>query len=361
MTNVGLVLLGAFQRAQRRPDRRRAVELRLPVHAARVPAAPDRLRPVRAAALARRLEARAGGARRADRARPARRRSAWPPDGTGVRLDDVAFTFAGETRPALDGRRRSTSPPGAIVAVVGPTGAGKTTLVEIVGGLCRADVGHASRVGAGARAVVFQEAFLFAGSIRHNLELGDDVDDDELWEALRLARADDVRRRHAARARHRRRRARRQPQRRPAPARRAGPGARAPTVAAAARRHDVGARPGDRGRRARQPPRRAGRHDGADGRLAAVDDRPRRRGRVPRRRPGRRPRPPRRPDGAPAGLPRPRRGVRDRPRRRRRRASVVRRRRGRRRWTEPVGRFGAAHTINRGLAGGARRCARGSA
>ena len=37
---------------------------------------------------------------------------------------------------------------------------------------------------------MFQEAFLFAGSIRHNLELGETRTDDELWDALRLARAD---------------------------------------------------------------------------------------------------------------------------------------------------------------------------
>ena len=47
-------------------------------------------------------------------------------------------------------------------------------------------------IGAGGRAIVFQEAFLFAGTIRHNLALGDDrFGDEDLWEALRLARADD--------------------------------------------------------------------------------------------------------------------------------------------------------------------------
>ena len=38
---------------------------------------------------------------------------------------------------------------------------------------------------------MFQEAFLFAGTIRHNLVLGDDIDEAALWEALRMARADD--------------------------------------------------------------------------------------------------------------------------------------------------------------------------
>ena len=56
--------------AQRRRHGGGAGELRLPLHAARVPAAPDRLRPLGAAALARRLEAGARRARRAGRARP---------------------------------------------------------------------------------------------------------------------------------------------------------------------------------------------------------------------------------------------------------------------------------------------------
>jgi ATP-binding cassette, subfamily B, bacterial len=78
---------------------------------------------------------------------------------------------------------------GRIVAVVGPTGSGKTTLVEIVGGLLAPTEGRVA-VGDGGRAVVFQEPFLFAGTIRHNLELGTPRTDEELWHALRLARAE---------------------------------------------------------------------------------------------------------------------------------------------------------------------------
>jgi ABC-type multidrug transport system fused ATPase/permease subunit len=47
------------------------------------------------------------------------------------------------------------------------------------------------RVGAGGRALVFQEAFLFSGSIRHNVALGKPVSDDEIWAALELAIADE--------------------------------------------------------------------------------------------------------------------------------------------------------------------------
>ena len=52
-----------------------------------------------------------------------------------------AFTFPGETRPALADVDLDVAG-GRIVAVVGPTGAGKSTLVEIVAGLAAADVGH---------------------------------------------------------------------------------------------------------------------------------------------------------------------------------------------------------------------------
>jgi ABC-type multidrug transport system fused ATPase/permease subunit len=108
--------------------------------------------------------------------------------GSGVQLDGISFRFPGESRPALADVSFEVAR-GRIVAVVGPTGSGKSTLVEIVGGLVAPDDGSVA-IGLGGRAVVFQEPFLFAGSIRHNLELGDDVPDDQLWEALRLARAD---------------------------------------------------------------------------------------------------------------------------------------------------------------------------
>jgi ABC-type multidrug transport system fused ATPase/permease subunit len=111
------------------------------------------------------------------------------PTGRGLQLVDVGYTFSGETRPALRDVSLDVAQ-GRIVAVVGPTGAGKSTLVEIVGGLLPPETGRVA-IGAGGRSIVFQEPYLFAGSIRHNLVLGDDrFSDDDLWAALRLARAD---------------------------------------------------------------------------------------------------------------------------------------------------------------------------
>ena len=109
--------------------------------------------------------------------------------GRGIQLAGVAYTFVGETRPALRDVSLDVAR-GRIVALVGPTGAGKSTLVEIAGGLLPSDAGSVA-IGPGGRAIAFQEPFLFAGTIRHNLALGDDrLGDDALWEALRLARAD---------------------------------------------------------------------------------------------------------------------------------------------------------------------------
>lgn len=110
--------------------------------------------------------------------------------GVGIELDSVSYTHDGEPQPAL----RSVSltvPAGTTVAVVGPTGAGKTTLVDVIAGLVGPTDGVV-RLAPGERSVVFQEAFLFAGTVRDNLQVGRSFDDDEMWEALRLAAADDV-------------------------------------------------------------------------------------------------------------------------------------------------------------------------
>ncbi len=118
------------------------------------------------------------------------------PAGIGLRLDDVTFRFHGAVggrpdqaeAPALD-HIDLVVPAGRIVAVVGPTGSGKSTLVELAAGLVGPDSGTVA-TSAGERAIVFQEAFLFAGTIRENITIGTDASDEEIWAALRLALAD---------------------------------------------------------------------------------------------------------------------------------------------------------------------------
>ena len=79
---------------------------------------------------------------------------------------------------------------GRTVAVVGATGAGKTTLLHLIAGLISPHEGQV-RLGTRNVGLVFQEAFLFAESLRYNLALGSPVGETELREALRIAGASD--------------------------------------------------------------------------------------------------------------------------------------------------------------------------
>jgi ATP-binding cassette, subfamily B, bacterial len=113
---------------------------------------------------------------------------AVPGVGVGLDVRDVSFTFAGDDQPALRDLGL-TVPTGRVVAVVGPTGAGKSTLVELAAGLIAPDSGEVATA-AGERAIVFQEAFLFSGTIRDNVCVGAPFGDGDVWAALHLARAD---------------------------------------------------------------------------------------------------------------------------------------------------------------------------
>jgi ATP-binding cassette subfamily B protein len=122
------------------------------------------------------------------------------PDGPlGIELRDVVYSF-GEEQLVLNGVSLTIAPDEA-VAVVGPTGVGKSTLTQLmvrlddpeqgavlVGGvdLRRADP-QALR---DATAMVFQESFLFAESIRDNIALDTGVNDEEVERAAVMAQAD---------------------------------------------------------------------------------------------------------------------------------------------------------------------------
>ena len=98
--------------------------------------------------------------------------------------------------------------PGETLAVVGPTGAGKTTLVSLLSRLSDPTSGHVLLDGVDAReltaeavtgavAFVSQSTFIFEDTIRGNITLADVGDqgaftDDEVWAALELARVADV-------------------------------------------------------------------------------------------------------------------------------------------------------------------------
>ena len=91
--------------------------------------------------------------------------------------------------------------PGRTVAVVGPTGSGKSTLVTLLVRLVDPDTGAVLLDGTDLRAlrrggvsahaaVVSQSTFLFDDTARGNVTLGADLDDEQVWAALRLAQAD---------------------------------------------------------------------------------------------------------------------------------------------------------------------------
>jgi ABC-type multidrug transport system fused ATPase/permease subunit len=105
-----------------------------------------------------------------------------------VELDHVGFVFPGETQMVVNDAT-ITIPTGSVTAFVGATGSGKSTLIELIGGLLEPTAGTVA-VAAGPRALVFQEGFLFSGTVRENIAVGDPIGDDDIWEALRLASGD---------------------------------------------------------------------------------------------------------------------------------------------------------------------------
>ena len=122
-----------------------------------------------------------------------------PERGT-VEFDQVDFRYAGADQPVLCDVSFRVGP-GETLAVIGSTGAGKTTLVNLVARLFDA-TGGAVRVNGvdlkrldpsllwGHVGYVPQRAFLFSGTVASNLRFGrPDATDAELWEALEIAQA----------------------------------------------------------------------------------------------------------------------------------------------------------------------------
>ena len=111
-----------------------------------------------------------------------------------VVIDNVSYGHdlaASTDRDAISGLSASI-PPGRTVAIVGATGSGKTTLLHLLAGLIPARSGSIT-VPAGGCSLVFQEPFLFAGSVHDNITLGRSVTDDDVHRALEVAEAGFVR------------------------------------------------------------------------------------------------------------------------------------------------------------------------
>ncbi|MBK9033020.1 MAG: ATP-binding cassette domain-containing protein [Myxococcales bacterium] len=126
-----------------------------------------------------------------------------PPGDGAIRFEQVDFAYpARADHPVLHGFDLTVAP-GEVVALVGPSGAGKTTVLQLLLRFFDVDAGRVTLEGVDVRALalgelrratamVAQEPVLFAGTLRDNLAYGrDDATDAQIHQAARDANAHD--------------------------------------------------------------------------------------------------------------------------------------------------------------------------
>lgn len=119
-----------------------------------------------------------------------------------LQFDDVTFRYQQAENPALSGLDFHVNA-GQTLAVIGGTGSGKTSLINLIPRFYDAESGHVRVNGEDVRdidlqnlrqhvAMVPQKAILFAGTVRENMQYGnDDATDEEIWRALEIAQSRD--------------------------------------------------------------------------------------------------------------------------------------------------------------------------
>ena len=126
-----------------------------------------------------------------------------PGDVRGLlEFENVEFSYPGADAPVLCDLTFSARP-GTVTAIIGSTGAGKTTLVNLMPRLVDPTAGTIRLDGVDLRdlapeslwsrvGIVPQKPYLFRGTVASNLRFGNpQATDEQLWEALRIAQAED--------------------------------------------------------------------------------------------------------------------------------------------------------------------------
>jgi ABC-type multidrug transport system fused ATPase/permease subunit len=121
-----------------------------------------------------------------------------------ISLDNLTFYYPGQVKPAIENLTLKIAP-GEIVAIVGPSGAGKTTLVDLLLGVLPFERGEVLISGKkpleaistwpGAISYVPQNVSIINGSIRENVCLGypaGEYSDTLIWDSLRIAQLEQL-------------------------------------------------------------------------------------------------------------------------------------------------------------------------
>ncbi len=123
-------------------------------------------------------------------------------DSDAVSLDGVSFTYNGAGAPSLENITLHAAP-GETIGIIGGTGSGKTTLIDLIPRFYDATTGQVCLFGHDVReysfaqlrrlvGIVPQKAVLFTGTIRDNMRWAKpDATDEEIWTALEIAQAAD--------------------------------------------------------------------------------------------------------------------------------------------------------------------------